>query len=132
MSRAVLLGVTLKSRSSSYGPQEAQGAEQGPFQRDKLGSVGVWQGAWGKEHGGNTTRLRALGSGFARQLCLFDFFFYLLPPQRFFCLFQRSNCSWITAGSFHSLLMRNSCTLSLETEPCSPRDCGEGLRLRLR
>lgn len=114
-------------------PQEAQGAGQGPLQRDVLGSVGLWLGTWGKEHSGNTTRLRALSSGFARQLCLFDFLFYLLlPPQCIFSLLQRGYCSWITAGSFHSLLMRNSCTLSLETEPRSPRDCGEGLQLRLR
>ena len=69
--------------------QEAQGAEQGPLQRDMLGSVGVWQGAWGKDCRGNTTRRRVLGSGFARQLCLFDFLFYLLPPQRFFSLLQQ-------------------------------------------
>lgn len=78
-------------------------------------------------------RCRALGSGFVRQLCLFDFLFHLLlPPQCAFSLLQQSCCSWITAGSFHSRLMRNSCPLSLETEPRSPRDCGEELRLRLQ
>lgn len=114
-------------------PQGAQEAEQGPLQRDMLGSVGVQRGAWGKECRGNTTRLRALGSGFGRQLCLLDFLFHLLlPPQGSFSLLQQRYCSWITAGSFHSLLMRNSCTLSLETEPRLPRDCGEGLQLRLQ
>lgn len=68
-------------------PQEGQGAEQGPLQHDMLGSVEVQQGVWGKEYRGNTTRLRALGSGFGKQLCLLDFLFYLLlGPQGSFSL----------------------------------------------
>lgn len=50
------------------------------------------------------------------------------PPS----LLRGSWRSWIPAGTFHSLLMRNSCTLSLETEPRSPRGAGEGLCLGLR
>jgi len=106
--------------------QEGHGAEQGPLQCDMLGSVHG-------ERSAGPSRLRALRLGFATQLCLFDFLFcLLLLPQHFLSLLQQSYCSWITAGSFHSLLMRNSCTLSLETEPYFPRDCGEGLQLNLQ
>lgn len=65
-------------------PQEAQRAEQGPLQRDMRGSVGVWQGAWGKECRGNTTRLRALGSGLrGGWACLISFFTSLFPHSAF-------------------------------------------------
>lgn len=55
-----------------------------------------------------------------------------LSPRRAPSPSSSSSCSWAAAGSFPSPLMRNSCTLSLETQPRRPRDCGEGLRLRLR
>lgn len=97
------------------------------------GHTGVSEGPARSSRKGVQGQHREALSSECKALCRFDFLFHLLlPPQRFSSLLQGSCRSWIAAGTFYSLLMRNSCTLSLETEPRSPRGAGEGLRLRLQ